>query len=723
MANQDIYIDDLFLKGLGNYTEVPPADVWVALENRLDGNKGTRKPFIWWWFVIAVIIVAGGMYLGRNLIYQSGNIVNKSSIDRSGNTHLGSNNESPTANSSINSNTGNPVDANTQPDNNNSHNNAAVSTVPEKTNYKHNFDKRSDSSFKPVTSVAHKKTPKQTDLLSTAHKRDHLPAQKNSLSGAPNAGTTNASGISGNRHNPITKKTTGIVKSDTTTSTGTNYSSTSGTPKLVNTNTNKKKKQPISKDGTLKNNIDLSANNNAKKAISDSIPADAKKPLIEKGVNNKPKKHKTEKSVNNIKKPLIVTGEENKAKKPKIGATKTAIKKPASVNPGTNNNKTVKPDEYADEGKLSRTGNNNGADKQLAKHKTGNKTAATKKTKTVKNTTDANKQIATTENKTNNIATNPTTTPTETTFKPDKIQDVLAAGTNGANGIPITQNSNSSQKGDFDDTPPSDNLPGGGNTGGGGGGGGSQTQPEKPVKFDGGVKAAYTFGSQAFSFNSAILSLYFQYYFSQDLMLLFQPGVRMNMLSNDPFKAPDIFYDNVSTTVGPATHIGAYNISSFTQTYDSISKKHSITNKTAFEIEMPVALKFKVSDNFAIFGGPVFTFGRVTNITTTSNLTKSIFNGADSAAYPAAVSPADVNNKYHNSFPYSSYDSTQYENPENASLRLGLILGLSATIKEKFSIDLSLQQNLGNTGFIPNTTIRKLYTQPYIRIGIGFKIF
>ncbi len=44
-------IDNLFREGLGGYTEVPPPDVWDALERRLDNDK-KKRPFAWRWFFV-----------------------------------------------------------------------------------------------------------------------------------------------------------------------------------------------------------------------------------------------------------------------------------------------------------------------------------------------------------------------------------------------------------------------------------------------------------------------------------------------------------------------------------------------------------------------------------------------------------------------------------------------------------------------------------------------
>lgn len=57
-------IDDLFKAGLGGYTEVPPPDVWAALEQRLDNDK-KKRPFGWRWFVVLLLcaVVAGSAFI------------------------------------------------------------------------------------------------------------------------------------------------------------------------------------------------------------------------------------------------------------------------------------------------------------------------------------------------------------------------------------------------------------------------------------------------------------------------------------------------------------------------------------------------------------------------------------------------------------------------------------------------------------------------------------
>lgn len=59
MRNDLNNIDDLFRAGLGGYSEVPPPDVWVALEQRLDNDK-KKRPFGWRWFIMAMLCAGAG---------------------------------------------------------------------------------------------------------------------------------------------------------------------------------------------------------------------------------------------------------------------------------------------------------------------------------------------------------------------------------------------------------------------------------------------------------------------------------------------------------------------------------------------------------------------------------------------------------------------------------------------------------------------------------------
>ena len=74
MSNDLNNIDDLFRASLGGYTEVPPPDVWVALEQRLD-NKKKKRPFGWYWFIMALLCVGiggGSLFAWRTLHHGNG---------------------------------------------------------------------------------------------------------------------------------------------------------------------------------------------------------------------------------------------------------------------------------------------------------------------------------------------------------------------------------------------------------------------------------------------------------------------------------------------------------------------------------------------------------------------------------------------------------------------------------------------------------------------------
>jgi len=69
MKNELENIDHLFKSALGSYSETPPPEVWVALEQRLE-QKGKRRPvaFAWYWLALVscLLVAAGALFALRN---------------------------------------------------------------------------------------------------------------------------------------------------------------------------------------------------------------------------------------------------------------------------------------------------------------------------------------------------------------------------------------------------------------------------------------------------------------------------------------------------------------------------------------------------------------------------------------------------------------------------------------------------------------------------------
>ncbi|MBA3830031.1 MAG: hypothetical protein H0X33_13910 [Taibaiella sp.] len=242
----------------------------------------------------------------------------------------------------------------------------------------------------------------------------------------------------------------------------------------------------------------------------------------------------------------------------------------------------------------------------------------------------------------------------------------------------------------------------------------------------GGIKASLGHGTQSFNTTYIVLSPYLQIDWTKRFSVFFAPGIKYNIVNKNPFGGdPTPYYTNVSdsvTTIGTHAHAaGTYNVYSFQQSYDSITVSHTVS-RSYLEFELPILLKYLITDKFSIAAGPVFTFGSSATIQSVINrYGRYTLTGPDSVIAPASFTAAHANTIF--THPMPQYDSVLYQNVTSNQFHWGYMVEVNYLFSERFFISASIQQNLSDKGFSPNPYITDLYTQPYFRVSLGYKIF
>jgi hypothetical protein len=281
------------------------------------------------------------------------------------------------------------------------------------------------------------------------------------------------------------------------------------------------------------------------------------------------------------------------------------------------------------------------------------------------------------------------------------------------------------------------------NSGGGGGGGTAiDVKPAKPkanqFRFDLGVKAGYEKGFADVTQSSFIFAPFLQWNISPRVSFVLQPGFRYNQVNKtDIFNMTstyhqiisatrDSFHNYIVDTSGQTTDVQRNYL--YKHVYDSIVFNQRLAQKNYWEIELPIMLRYKIASNFAIFGGLSLTFGNLLKLEDG----KTVFNGlqkTDSLSFPTVPinAPGPTLPGAASYFPYNTPDISTAPGgsitPASNPARFGIMFGFSYELQRRIMIDIMYKQTVSDMRYIPNEQMRKIYTQPYLRVMLGFKLF
>lgn len=245
-----------------------------------------------------------------------------------------------------------------------------------------------------------------------------------------------------------------------------------------------------------------------------------------------------------------------------------------------------------------------------------------------------------------------------------------------------------------------------------------------------GIKAAYEKGFQSYTANTIVASVFGEVNFSPKVSLIIQPGIKMANTSSEYRTANGTYiragdtkstvYNEERDSMNIPTGFRSY---AYSQTYDSIVASRRAQRKFT-EFELPFMVRYKMDKNLSLLAGMNFTFGKTLKmeglLQTYSGLqlADSIFRYYDSAGI---APPAPAAFSHPGSVSFSTYKDPGATEVINM-IRFGYTIGLSYTVKQRLIVDLTLQQNLSRLSDIDDEQIKKLFTQPYVRLSAGYSI-
>ncbi len=277
------------------------------------------------------------------------------------------------------------------------------------------------------------------------------------------------------------------------------------------------------------------------------------------------------------------------------------------------------------------------------------------------------------------------------------------------------------------------------------------------IPFEAGIKLGFSKGfNNGWRADRFVLAPYLSYNLPMNLSLSIQPAYAYGSVNSSALDNSDRSYYEItgntfdsssrivrgridSSVVSPNPPDTAFYTYTYGQTYDSVHVSYATNQKTLWEVELPLILKYKINKTFSVFAGGMATYSSVLqiqeNVDRYSGLTKSYIQQADPQTFyvtapnqpppsgPARLNPDDLFS-YTNSDPFDEYEaSPAFNTSRKTFIRYGYMIGVSATLQERWMIDLMMHQSGVDGAAVPDKRVQKLYTQPYFRLMIGYKLF
>ncbi len=257
-------------------------------------------------------------------------------------------------------------------------------------------------------------------------------------------------------------------------------------------------------------------------------------------------------------------------------------------------------------------------------------------------------------------------------------------------------------------------------------------------ELEAGIKAGIEAGFKKYTMNKLVVMPYLRYSVSRNLSVLLQPGFKFGRLSRTDMGTSAAYYSitnssvtanhiivNAADTLAPDTITRRY---LYNQTYDSLNIGYATERRNYFEFELPVMLQYNVTKNFSVYGGINFMFGKTIRLKENRQEFKGLSKSNTVSYAPVPVTeqdpiPPSIDSMF-------SYNATPYtgsvmpaQNPLADPLRVGYMIGVNYKIGKRWTAEIMVQQMLNNANYIPDEKVRTIHKQPYVRIGVGYRLF
>ncbi|MEI8280294.1 MAG: hypothetical protein WCG87_11065 [Bacteroidota bacterium] len=258
-------------------------------------------------------------------------------------------------------------------------------------------------------------------------------------------------------------------------------------------------------------------------------------------------------------------------------------------------------------------------------------------------------------------------------------------------------------------------------------------------KYEAGIKAGYELGMNSGSAQKIIVSPYLQYNMNSKFSILTQPAIKFSKVSSRNLTGTQSFYKvnndgnyhiADSTIFVPIVGGGDTMITrnyAYSQTHDSIVKSY-VTNNSYIEFELPILLKYNVTDKLSVYGGLNINYSKLIGISentyTIGPITKTGSSSTVSKIQDPIPSPANINNIItYSGSSITDYKAPLYPNTQSDIVRFGYMLGISYEFNKKWLIDALIQQCSAKSNIQGGYDINTPLSSMYFRLTLGYKLF
>lgn len=272
-----------------------------------------------------------------------------------------------------------------------------------------------------------------------------------------------------------------------------------------------------------------------------------------------------------------------------------------------------------------------------------------------------------------------------------------------------------------------------------------------PIEF--GVKAGYAMGfNSEWRANKFAVAPYIEYRLPANLSVVLQPtyhtgnatvgdftngersyyDVKSNSFDSSGRIARGVIDSTVVTANPPDT---VYRTYTYTQQYDSVHVSYGVSQTNLWDIEIPLMLKYKLNNKFSVFAGGSVTYSSVLQTkeeVSRYSMVNEYVENIDPETFYVTVQgqqppSGPARKSYDELFRHSGDPINDYTprtvTESNNFFRYGFMIGGSYTFKERLMIELMLHKTGVDANAVPDKDLQRLYSQPYLRLMIGYKIF
>lgn len=232
----------------------------------------------------------------------------------------------------------------------------------------------------------------------------------------------------------------------------------------------------------------------------------------------------------------------------------------------------------------------------------------------------------------------------------------------------------------------------------------------------------YQFGFRLPHANRTLIGTSFKYNISRSFSLLFEPTYQFGSITGFASTGDSSYY-KVDTSIiyssFDSNNSGFHYHYLRNLVYDSIVSSSSLSSAKYWQISLPLILQYHINEKWYLLAGVSLDFNNSIALTHSSvTFNKSFLDSIESSV---PLSPSQVNAHHLPGGTLYSVSPTGDMSLVN-SVKLGYILGIGYSFN-KLSLDVRLSQIFSGTNTIANSAIKSIYSQPYIRISIGYQLF